>query len=296
MWPLCPVEYEAAVSPSCSQMLCSDTLTHSGVGVNSSCGGATVGDTCMVFCAEGYQAVSYDTSILTCAYNSSDNTVDWEGKVPLCLVVTCDVIASSRKDFSECFSLTYNETCVVRCSVGYTGVGDKNIPEFMGDSDGHLKGSLECAEKSLELSTVRTLAERVLPCDEHFVQRNCNEFLQWDGVAEDDDVDDDSLAFAWDPSRAFSTESEAGALRSFNLLLPHEKLLPCIADSPSFCDVNELLITRTQHHSPEDQKRHGLAGASRVVAVEVPVLHPGMTCNTLVERAFVVSRLWSTMH
>ena len=70
----------------------------------------------MVFCAEGYQAVSNDTSTLTCAYNSSDNTVDWEGEVPLCLVVTCDVIASVRVDFSECFSLTYNETCVVRCS------------------------------------------------------------------------------------------------------------------------------------------------------------------------------------
>ena len=39
------------------------------------------------------------------------------------------------------------------------------------------------------VSTVRTLAERVLPCDEHFVQTNGNEFLQWDGVAEDDDVD-----------------------------------------------------------------------------------------------------------
>ena len=37
------------VHPSCSQMLCSDTLTRIGVGVNSSCGGASVGDTCMVF-------------------------------------------------------------------------------------------------------------------------------------------------------------------------------------------------------------------------------------------------------
>ena len=55
------------VYPSCSQMPCSDTLTHSGVGVNSSCGGASIGDTCMVFCAEGYQAVSNETSTLTCA-------------------------------------------------------------------------------------------------------------------------------------------------------------------------------------------------------------------------------------
>ena len=28
-------------------------------------------------------------------------------------MVTCDVIASLKVDFSECFSLTYNETCVV---------------------------------------------------------------------------------------------------------------------------------------------------------------------------------------
>ena len=131
-------------------------------------------------------------------------------------MVTWDVIASFRVDFSECFSFTYNETCVVRCSVGYTGVGDKNTTEFKGDSHGHFQGSLERAEESLELSTVRTLAERVFPCDEHFVQTNGNEFLQSDGVAEDDDVDDDSLAFPWDLGRALSTESEAGALRLFD--------------------------------------------------------------------------------
>ena len=86
------------VSPSCSQMLCSDTLTQSGVGVNSSCGGASIGDTSMVFCTEGYQAVSNDTSTLTCAHSSSDNAVDWEGEIPFRLVVTCDVIASLRVD------------------------------------------------------------------------------------------------------------------------------------------------------------------------------------------------------
>ena len=37
--------------------------------------------------------------------------------------------ASLKVDFTECFSLTYNETSVVRCSVGYTGVGDKTILE-----------------------------------------------------------------------------------------------------------------------------------------------------------------------
>ena len=86
--------------PSCPQMLGSDTLIQSGVGVNSTCGGAPIGDTCLVFVAEGYHAVSNDTSILTCAYNSSD----WEGEVPLCLVVTWDVIAFLRVDFSDCFS------------------------------------------------------------------------------------------------------------------------------------------------------------------------------------------------
>ena len=66
------------------------------------------------------------------------------------------------------------------------------------------------AEESLKLSIVRTLAERVLPCDEHFVQTNGNEFLQWDGVAEDDEVDGDSLTWA------SSSESEAGALGILN--------------------------------------------------------------------------------
>ena len=61
---------------SCPQMLGFDTLRPSGVGVNSSCGGASIGNTCMVFCVEGYQAVSNDTSIFTCAYNSSDNPVN----------------------------------------------------------------------------------------------------------------------------------------------------------------------------------------------------------------------------
>ena len=41
------------VHPSCPQILGSDTLIQSGVGVNSTCGGASIGDTCPVFCAEG---------------------------------------------------------------------------------------------------------------------------------------------------------------------------------------------------------------------------------------------------
>ena len=86
----------------------------------------------------------------------------------------------------------------------------------MGDRDGHFQGSLECAEESLEMSIVRKMAERVLPCDEHFVQTNGNEFLQWNRVAEGDDVDDDSLAFPWVPGRALSTESEAGAVGIFD--------------------------------------------------------------------------------
>ena len=91
------------VSPSCSQVLCSDTLTQSGVGVNSSCGGASIGDTSMAFCTEEYQAVSNDTSTLTCAHSSSDNAVDWEGEVPLRLVVACVVIASFRVDVLRVF-------------------------------------------------------------------------------------------------------------------------------------------------------------------------------------------------
>ena len=86
------------VYPSCPQVLGSDTLIQNDVGVNSTGGGASVGDTCMVFCAEGYQAVSNDTSILTCACNNSDKTVNWEDEVPLGLVVTWDVIASLRVD------------------------------------------------------------------------------------------------------------------------------------------------------------------------------------------------------
>ena len=56
-----------------------------------------------------------------------------EGEVPLCRVVTGDVIASSRVDFSICFSLTYRQTSVVRSSVSDTGAGDKN-PTPMGRS------------------------------------------------------------------------------------------------------------------------------------------------------------------
>ena len=85
----------------------------------------------------------------------------------MCLEITWDTIASLRVDSSECFSLTYIETSAVRGSEGYPGVGDKNIPEFFGDSDGPF---LECAEESLELFAVRTLAKRVLPGDDHFVQ------------------------------------------------------------------------------------------------------------------------------
>ena len=47
-------------------MPCSDASIQSGVGVNSSCGVASIGDVCMVFCIEGYQAVSNETSTLKC--------------------------------------------------------------------------------------------------------------------------------------------------------------------------------------------------------------------------------------
>ena len=93
---------------------------------------------------------------MTCACERSD-------EVPLCLVVTCDFIASLRVDFSECLSIIKNETSVVRCSEGHTGVGGKDIPEFPGDNDGPLQGSVECAGESLELFGARTLAERVMP-------------------------------------------------------------------------------------------------------------------------------------
>ena len=139
--------------------VCCDTLTQSGLGLNSSCGGASIGDACTVFCAEGCQAVSNETSTWTCACHRCATS--------LCLSfgIVC----------SECSSLTYNETCIVRCLVGDTGVGDKNTIEFFGDSDGHLQGIAECAEESLELSTFRALVERLLSCDEHFVQTDGNE-------------------------------------------------------------------------------------------------------------------------
>ena len=91
-------------------------------------GRTLIGDTCKVFCDGGSQAILYDLPTLTCACDSSDNPVDWNGEAPICLEVTCDIIASLRVDSSECFSITYNETCVVRCSLGYLGVGDTNVP------------------------------------------------------------------------------------------------------------------------------------------------------------------------
>ena len=112
--------------------ICSDTLTQSGVGVNSSCGGASIGDTCVVFFAEGYP--------LTCACDRCDN--------PLCL--------SFGIDFSDCFSLTYNETCVVRFSVEDTGTGHRNVTEFMlGRPPGFLG---VCGERSCPPSECRPSA------------------------------------------------------------------------------------------------------------------------------------------
>ena len=50
------------VYPSCPQMLGSDTLIQSSVGVKSTCGGASIGDTCPMFC-------------LTCAYSDDTHRV-----------------------------------------------------------------------------------------------------------------------------------------------------------------------------------------------------------------------------
>ena len=103
-----------------------------------------------MFCAEGYQAVLNETSTLTCACDRCDNN--------FCL--------SFGIDFSECFSLSYNETCVIRYLVGDTGAGDRNVTEFFRGSNGHVQGSLEPAK----LSTIRLSAECVLRRDDHFVQ------------------------------------------------------------------------------------------------------------------------------
>ena len=43
------------VYPSCAQMLGSDTLIQSGVAVNSTCGGASIGDKCMVFSVDRFK-------------------------------------------------------------------------------------------------------------------------------------------------------------------------------------------------------------------------------------------------
>ena len=115
------------------------------------CRGSSIVDTCMVFCAEEYQAGSNDTSTSTCSHSSSGNTVDWVGEVPLCQVATGDVIASLRVDFSECFGLTYQETSVVRHSVGDAGAGNQNHIEFLRGGHGHLHGSLECAGERAKL-------------------------------------------------------------------------------------------------------------------------------------------------
>ena len=138
------------------------------------CRGSSIVDTCMVFGSEEYQAVSNDTSTLTCSHSSSDNPIYWVCEVPLCRVVTGDVIASSRVDFSECFGFTCLETLVVYYSVGNTEAGDKNHTEFMRGSHGHLQGSLECAGELAELFTIRMLVKCVLSWDDHFVQTDVN--------------------------------------------------------------------------------------------------------------------------
>ena len=51
--------------------------------------GAFIGDTCRVVCDGWYEAVFNDTQ----TGRARDNTVEWEGEVPHCLVVTGDIIA-----------------------------------------------------------------------------------------------------------------------------------------------------------------------------------------------------------
>ena len=63
------------------------------------CGGASIGDTCQEFFAVGCQATSHDTSILTCAYNSSDKTVTWKGAARAYILVSSFVKTDKRFDF-----------------------------------------------------------------------------------------------------------------------------------------------------------------------------------------------------
>ena len=85
-------------------------------------------------------------------------------------MVTGDVIASLRVDFSECFSLTCSETSFVRSLVGDTGAGDKKTTDFIGGNQGHLQGSLECAGELAELFTIQMLVKCLLSWGDYFVQ------------------------------------------------------------------------------------------------------------------------------
>ena len=58
-----------------------------------------------------------------------------------------------------------------------------------------------------------------------------------------------------------------------------------------FCDVNELLIARTRTIHQEIGDATVSTDADRVVAVEVPILHPSLISNTPVGNAVVVCHL-----
>ena len=129
--------------------------------------GILIGDTCTVFCDGGYQAILNDTPTSTCACDSSDNPVNWKGEVPkfLCSLprgLTFPSVSASP---------TMKRVFFFRCSVGHTGVSHKNIPEFTGDNDGSVLAPWGVRRSRWNFTTVRTMAERVLPCDDYLVHK-----------------------------------------------------------------------------------------------------------------------------
>ena len=131
--------------------------------------GTIIGDTYRVF-----QATLNNIPTLTRACQSSDNTLNWEGEVPLCLRVTGHVIPFLRVVFSGCFSPPYNEMCVARSSVGDAGAGNRNVTKFFHGGHGHLPGSVERAEVLAGLSNNRKSVECTSSWDDYSVLINGN--------------------------------------------------------------------------------------------------------------------------
>lgn len=133
------------------------------------CVNITLGKSCSVDCAEGYNYVVGGLSRFRCNSNGT-----FDGALPQCAAVECanTVPADPAFDRTTCSSLVYGQSCNVVCNPGYA----VNVSTLTCNSRGALIGTLPlCSPIACDSSHLEK-TELLDTCDTTYYGQNCSIF------------------------------------------------------------------------------------------------------------------------